>query len=635
MLRRLVLLALVVLVSGRAQAAVTEFQQISRTDIEGYPYERITGRITYRVDPEDVRNRGVVDLDKAPRDLDGWVTFSGDIVIIRPKTGGNGMTIIDVANRGRATVFGFNRARGGNAITGDGFLLTRGYTLVIVGWEFDAPRGENQVTLDAPVATDHGVTITGLVHASFTPDRPEASVTVRDLAAYPPVDAAGLDSQLTMRERPEEAGTALPRTEWQLNGNVVTLTGGFAAGRIYDLTYRAANPRVGGAGFVAVRDVAAWLKRDQDAAPRAQYVLGFGMSQSGRFLRDFLYQGFNTDEQGRQALDAVMIQIAGAARTDLNERFGTPVSLGTHTATSFPFADTAQRDPITGISDGELDNPRARLNQPKIFYTNTGVEYWGGGRAAALVHVSPDGTRDIPLPPNVRFYFMAGAQHGPAAFPPAAVTNVQQRQNPTDYWWTLRALLVAMDGWVRNGTEPPASAYPTLRDGTLVAADKITFRAIPGVHSPATIWGGRRVANGLTAQAGSAGTPLPHLVPQVDADGNERAGIRLPEVDVPLATYTGWNFRSAATGRADDIRPLIGSYVPFAVTQPQRDTTKDPRRSIAERYANEDAYLEHIRAAERTLVRSRYILAEDVPAIEARALEHWRVATEAAIPSTR
>lgn len=298
-------------------------------------------------------------------------------------------------------------------------------------------------------------------------------------------------------------------------------------------------------------------------------------------------------------------------------------------------ADSAQTDPASGTSDGEQDNPRARANPPKVFYMNTGVEYWGGGRAAALVHTSPDGTRDIALPPNVRFYFIAGAQHSPAAFPPAAPTNVQQRQNPTDYWWTLRALLIGIDQWVREGVDPPASIYPTLRDGTLVAASKTAFPAIPGVHSPTTLWAGARAANALTAQNGAPGTALPLLVPPVDADGNERAGVRLPEVQVPLATHTGWNFRNSSSGATDSIRPLIGSYIPFAATRESRQAPGDPRRSIAERYANVDEYLSRIRAAERALVKQRYVLAEDVAAIESRAMEHWRLLAAAGPTSTR
>jgi len=263
------------------------------------------------------------------------------------------------------------------------------------------------------------------------------------------------------------------------------------------------------------------------------------------------------------------------------------------------------------------------------------VEYWGGARSAALVHVTPDGKRDIALPSNVRFYFMAGAQHGPAAFPPAAPTNVQQRQNPTDYWWTLRALLVAMEGWVKNGAEPPASAYPTLRDGTLTPAAQIGFPSIPGVHSPAMLWGGVRMPNALVTNNGAPGTAMPLLVPQVDADGNERAGVRLPEVQVPLATYTGWNFRDAKSGGTDMIRPLIGSYIPFAATREARQANGDPRRAIAERYASADAYLTRIRAAEARLVKQRYILPEDVQAIESRAMEHWRLVTSVPSTSTR
>ncbi len=630
MVRRVLVFILLVLAARPSQAAVTAFQVTGRAAVPGYPYERITGRITYSQDPNDPHNRGVVDLDKAPRDEHGRVVFSGDLVIVRPTSGGNGVVLLDVVNRGRMTAFGLSGVRGtGGDVVGDGFLLKRGFTIVCVGWEFDAPRANNGITLDAPIATEAGRAITGLVHASFTPDRANGDIAVGDVALYPAIDAGAADSELTVRDLPQQPATVVPRARWRLTGNVVSMEGGFTPGTIYDLTYRAANPRVSGVGFLALRDAAAWIKHDDTAAVRGGVVIGFGMSQSGRALRDFTYQGFNTDEQDRQAFDAMMIQVAGAGRTDLNQRWATTVSLGTHTGTSFPFADAAQRDPVTGGTDGQLENPRARVNTPKVFYMNTGVEYWGGGRAAALVHLTPDGTRDIALPPNVRVYFIAGAQHGPAAFPPAAPTNVQLRQNPTDYWWVLRSLLTSMVGWVREGAEPPASAYPTLRGGTLVAAARIAFPPIPGVHSPAALWGGQRMANPLAPGAGAAGTALPFLVPQVDADGNERAGVRLPEVQVPLATYTGWNFREAKSGGTDNIRPLTGGYIPFAATRAERLATRDPRRAIAERYATLDAYLAQIRAAAAALVKNRYILSEDVPAIEARAVQHWQIATQA------
>jgi hypothetical protein len=344
-------------------------------------------------------------------------------------------------------------------------------------------------------------------------------------------------------------------------------------------------------------------------------------------LRDFLYHGCNTDERGRQVFDAMMIHIAGASRTDVNRRWGTPVSVGSFAATSFPFADETQLDRQSGASDGALDNPRARENRPKIFYTNTGVEYWGGARAAALVHTAVDGSVDVAPPSNVRVYFFSGTQHGPGPFPPPAANGVQQRQNPTDYWWSMRALLIALDRWTRDAVEPPKSAVPTLAAGTLVKAAEVALPAIPGLRSPHDLWGGRRVGNPLVARDGAAGTPLPFLVPQVDADGNELAGVRLPEVAVPLATYTGWNFRAAQTGGAHLLRPLIGSYVPFVATREQRAQRGDPRASIAERYADSDEYLRRIKKASAELVRSGYLLEEDVPAIEVRAVEHWALAT--------
>ena len=612
-------------------AEVARLDVTARADVAGYPYERITGRITFSVDPRDAHNAVIVDLDKAPRTASGRVEFSADFVILQPKSGGNGVALLDIVNRGRLTAFGFNKPTPDSREVGDGFLFARGFTIVAVGWEFDAPRSAGMLTLDAPVATANGKAITGIVRGTVTPNARVDAITFTDLAGYKPVDAAAADSILTVRDAANGKATTLPRTQWRLSGNDVTMTSGFEPGRIYELSYRAANPPVAGVGFLAVRDVASWLKHAPAAPSHPSRVYAYGASQSGRFLRDFLYHGCNTDERGRQVLDATMIHIAGSARLDLNRRWAMPVSLGTYTATSFPFADAAQRDPITGAMDGELDNPRARMNQPKVFYTNTGVEYWGGGRAAALVHLTADGTADIAPPPNVRIYFLAGAQHTPGRFPPPAQDVTEQRQNPTDYWWTLRALLVAIDRWVRDGAEPPASAYPKLADGTLVKADGIAFPAIPHVHSPHGVWGGARIHNGLIAHDG-AGTALPHLVPQVGDEGNERAGVRLPEVEVPLATYTGWNFRAARVGGSDRLEPLAGSYIPFSPTQRERQRVHDSRASIEERYATLESYSQRIRASAADLVKRGYVLEQDASAIVARALDHWAIATAA--PST-
>jgi hypothetical protein len=641
MIRISIATALVIaLMPTPARAEVIRFEAHSTREVSGGrsfgsvgPYEEVTGRLFFAVDPVEAANRLVVDLDKAPKNANGRVEFSADVVIYRPRDAarGNGIALIDVVNRGNKTVIGsFNRP--GLSVdrdAGDGFIFSRGYTVVCLGWEFDVPKRDAAIRIDVPVAAG----VRGLVRAMFTPASAARDFVVADLASYPPVDPVAQANTLTVRDAPLATPIALPGDAWHLSGNTVTVDAGFQPGRWYEVSYTSVDPPIAGLGFISVRDTASWIKHATDergqtptgagVAP-ARYAVGFGSSQSGRFLRNFLYEGFNTDEKGRQALDGVMAHIAGAARIDLNRRWAIPTTQATYTATSFPFADVSQRDPVTGATAGGLDNPRARNNRPKIFYTNTAVEYWGGGRVAALAHTSPDGARDLELPANERVYFLAGSQHGPAAFPPAA-TNGQQKDNPTDYWWVMRALLVAMEEWVLKGTTPPDNQYPRLADKTLMAAADVAFPLLPKVRSPNALTAGGRAANRLVAQEGAPGTPLPLFVPQVDSDGNERAGIRLPAVSVPLATVTGWNFRKPEIGAPDQLFPLLGSYMPFSLTKAAREAAGDPRRSIEERYRSREQYVQQVRDAANALVKGRYLLAEDVAAIVRRAEDHWNL----------
>ena len=380
---------------------------------------------------------------------------------------------------------------------------------------------------------------------------------------------------------------------------------------------------VGGLGFAAFRDAASWIKYDREALVRADHTLSFGSSQSGRFLRTFLYLGFNTDESGRQVFDGVMPHIAGASGIDLNRSGAEPISLGMFTATAFPFADAALRDPVTGAVDGILGNVRSRGRQPYVFYTNTGVEYWGGGRVASLVHSTPDGKNDLIPPENVRVYFLAGTQHGPGAFPPPPGGNRQHMGNPTDYWWTMRALLTAMKDWVVDGVEPPPSRHPRFADGNLVPPAEIHFPAIPDVRSPHDRTAGTRKPNPWLNDRGGEGIALPMFVPQVDTDGNETSGIRHPELAVPLATYTGWNFTHPDAGDPNTLVALSGAYVPFPVTRKAREATNDPRPSIEERYASREGFLARVEAAGRELIDQRYLLADDLSAVVERAAQHW------------
>lgn len=501
------------------------------------PYEEIVGKITFAIDPTDPRNQVITNLNRAPTNAKGMVEATADLMILTPADveRGNGVALVDIANRGRLSALGFNR--GGTGPLGDGFLMKEGYTIVWVGWEFDVPA-ERQIHLEVPSAR------------------------------------------------------------------------GFP---------------VGGLGFAAVRDTASWIKYDSGAPVSAEHLISFGTSQSGRFLRTFLYLGFNTDESGRQVFEGMIPHIAGSSRINLNDPGAMPISLGMFDATSFPFADAPLRDPVTGAVDGTLGNERSRENQPKIFYTNTGVEYWGGGRVAALVHSTPDGTEDIELPTNVRFYFFAGTQHGPGPFPPPPPGDRQEMGNPIDYWWSMRALLTSLKDWIIDGVEPPPSRHPRLADGNLVAPQQVDFPAIPDVRSPSDRTGGTRVAN-RSLHGGThsgEGAPLPILVPEVDVDGNETSGIRHPEVAVPLATYTGWNFVDADHGDPNTLVALAGSYIPFPATRTQREATEDPRRSIEERYRSRQEFLTQIEAEGRKLVGQRYLLADDLAPILERAADHW------------
>lgn len=604
-------------VAASAGAEVTKVEVASRAAVGRSGYEKVVGTVHFAIDPKSPRNRVIVDIDKAPLGASGKVEFSSDFYLLRPidPSRSNGVALVEVSNRGRKGLLtGFSRAPANldpsaDADLGDGFLTSQGYTLAWVGWQFDVQRRGGLMRFDAPRA----VGVNTIVRAEFVPNGREAAFTVADLVEYAPVDPSAADTTLTVRSAQFDVAQPVERSRWQVAGNVVTMPGGFEPGRIYQVAYRTADPAIVGAGMAAFRDFAAWLKRGSDVQPKAQWAVAYGSSQSGRFLRTFLYHGFNADEREGQVFDGVLSHIAGAARLSLNERGATPNALSLYSATAFPLADGATRDPISGRSEGLLDNDRARRHQPKVFYTNSAVEYWGGGRSAALVHTSPDGRRDLTLPDNVRFYYLAGTQHGPASFP-ARVTTGQQAENPVEYWWTMRALLMAMDRWVRHGTAPPASQYPKLADGTLVASTKINFPALAGVTSPRSIPG---------ARVGE--TALPLLVPQVDQDGNEVAGIRTPEIAVPVATYTGWNFRSPSIGGPSLLVALMGSSVPFASTKAAK-APSDPRRAMDERYPSHERYAALTRSVADKLVADGYLLSGDVASVLKRSDAHWAAA---------
>jgi hypothetical protein len=422
----------------------------------------------------------------------------------------------------------------------------------------------------------------------------------------------------------------------------IHLNGGFHPGKIYEYVYVVADPVVAGLSFAAVRDFASYVKHASDAIAPAQRVYGEGISQNGRFLRNFLYDGFNADEDGRIALDGVLAHVAGAGRGSFNYRFAQPSRDAQPTSSIFfptdifPFTDESETDPLTKEAGGLLDRAVAEKVVPKIFFSNTSYEYWG--RAAALIHTTPDGKRDMPISDNVRIYHFTGLQHFPGPWPPAKgegdlVGQQPESPLPIRYFW--RAMITNMDAWVRSNTPPPPSSYPRISDGTLVSLREYAFPAIPGVNKPHEANAGARLDFGphwrdgiLSIQPPKVGETFPVLVPQVDADGNERDGVRLPEITVPLATFASWNLRDPSIGAPDQRVSFEGSYIPFAKTAADRAKSGDPRKSIEERYTTREDYITRYTGAVDDLVKQRWILPEDRESLLERGSEEWAQATK-------
>jgi hypothetical protein len=353
----------------------------------------------------------------------------------------------------------------------------------------------------------------------------------------------------------------------------------------------------------------------------------YGASQTGRLIRQIIYEGFTIDEQGRKAFDGAFVQTGATGLGSFNERFAQPNELGSFTQTKFPILYKTTTDPVTGRVDGLGARIPAGL-EPKMMLVDTSSEYWDRGRVAALRHTTLDGSDDVEDAPNVRVFLLAGTKHGAGSFPPVD-NGGEFKENTNDYRWAQRGLLAALDAWVRKGTTPPASQHPTLGDLTLVQRDNLKFPAIPNVKWPATVPGGYR------ADVPAPYSALPFLVPKVDADGNDMAGIRLPEQAVPLATLTGWQFRGERIGAQNTLIAMAGAYIPLPATRVERDRTHDPRLSIAERYPTRADYLKKVQEVATRLAADRYVLESDIAAMVQEAGAHWDATVGKATSTSR
>jgi len=618
-------------------------------------YERIDGRVFYELDPEHPANAAIVDLKLAPRNSRGRVEFWADLCVLAPQdpTKANGAALYDVNNRGNKLALGMFNEAGGNdpkskADCGNGFLMEQGFTVVWCGWDGELLPGGDRLRLAAPLARSGDTPLTGKVRCELVINESGTTRSVVNWAnhgSYRPTPHGFATATLTMRARPSDERQPVPREQSRLLVSDVSsdaptqlpkveleIPDEFEPGWIYELIYEAQDPLVMGVGFAAVRDLMAALKDGsgtnhplmRDGKPWITRTHGFGVSQSGRFLREFLHAGFNADERGHKVFDGLMPHVAGGGLGSFNHRFAQPTRHANqhdhhdYPPDRFPFAYDNQTDPFTGTADGILVKAVATNTVPKVFHTQSTAEYWT--RAGSLPHTDFADNSDAPVPENVRFYTFGGTQHGPSGYPPGK-GNAAHLHNPANYKPFLRALLLALDAWVQHDTVPPPSVYPRFSDRTLVAFTTAakSFPPIPAVRFPEVIhaplwldlgprWATERI---IDFQPPVVRGHYAVFVPRCDADGNELGCLSPPEVAVPTGTYTGWNLRGADAGVAGELVSLTGAYLPFPVTKDDRQRSGDPRPAFLERYASPEDYQQRVTTVCTKLREQRYLTPAD------------------------
>lgn len=646
------------LIPALAEARITriEITRVESPTFEGRSfgdvgqYDKLVGVAFGEVDPAHPLNAGIVNLDRAPRNARGMVEYDADVHILKPidMRRGNRTLFYTVVNRGNAGLTFHIGAGGGNDATtaahaGDGFMLERGYTLVKNGWQGDILPGSARMTARFPIATNpDGTPIRKVITAEFVRGTPTFTTPIGEAntAPYLPVEESMAGATLYRRAGPHAPRGVIPRDQWSFarcpDGVTMTpsqtdvcLPAGFSTNFIYELVYEMRDPIVMGLGFAATRDVISFLRYDRSAAnPLVErnpggrlknpirHALGFGSSQSGRYLKDLIYQGFNQDESGRIVFDGAVPHISGSRKTWTNFEFAfpgrfsrSPVENHYAPGDQFPFAYGMLTDPISGKTDGVLRRCRESGACPKLMHWDSSTEAWAA--RASLVVTDPLGMTDVSIPGDVRIYLFSSTQHGPAGTPSRGIC--QQLSNPNQYREIQRALLDGLHAWVTDDRKPPKSRVPRLHDGTLTPSlpqAAMGFPAIPDVRYT----GGFNdlFINDVNAQppVHIPGTEYTVLVPRVDEDGNDIGGVRSVTTQAPLGTYTGWNLRRAGFIE-DESCGLTGSYIPFATTKAERLSAGDPRLSLEERYGTHAGYVKAVERAAKRLVHEGFLLEED------------------------
>ncbi|MCB1745351.1 MAG: hypothetical protein KDK91_33595 [Gammaproteobacteria bacterium] len=653
--------------------SVIDFEQSSRGPYAGGrefaaigAYEQIDGRLHFAVDPAHPANRRIVDLALASRDDKGRVRFSADFSIVQPLAPERGRQrlLVELPNRGRRRVVPtLNMAPPTAPVTreahpGDGFLFEHGYTVASIGWQWDVYPAEEMMGLDAPLAMRDGAPLGGQTIVEIRPSRHEHTRLLAD-RVHRPLPTADVDDPaavLYVRDYEDGEDEIVPRDRWCFaretdaglapSSEHVHLLDGFEPGRIYQLVYHTDRAPVAGTGLLALRDVAAFLRHPSAHNPTpGDFVAAYayGVSQTGRMQRHFISLGLNLTESGEAAYDGMLVHIAGARRGAFNHRFAQPSNQTTPIwGHLFPFADLPSTDALTGVTAGLLDTQRELGAMPRIIYTNSAAEYWRGD--ATLAHVDTAAKEDLPEADNVRSYLFASTQHTPGYLGQprhsAGIDTISRYPlNLLDYRPLQRASLINLDRWCTQGIEPPPSRHPRLSDGSAVTRDVVLrrFAELPGIQPPEpgrlpfvrTVDMGAPEAEGVGRYPAVEGEFYPALVSAVDPDGNEVAGIRLPDVQVPVASHTGWNPRDPQSGAAEQIVPMNGFSLFFAATRAQRESAGDPRASLEERYVDRADYEGRVRQAAQELARQGHLLDDDVRICVDNALQRYDAACKA------
>jgi hypothetical protein len=634
--RAVMLIAATVIFASPCAAKIVKFEilKVESPAFEGRTfgavgtYDRIVARATIAVAPDDVHNQVIVDLDRAPRNAQGQVEATTDVEILRPTvpTNGNRTLFYEVLNRG--SKLGLALFNDIPAVTndlvkaadaGNGFLMNRGYTVVWSGWQGDIILGGGRMTFSPPIATG----VTGLAREDFIFDHTDNPAI--GTLSYPAADLDPVNAKISVREReadPRSSPAGLGATFENPTRISVKRPEGFDAGAIYEFIYIAKDPKVMGLGFAATRDVVSFLRNEAadgsgTANPltgRIDRAIGFGLSQSGRYLHDYLYLGFNADEAGRTVFEGLMPHISGGKKTFTNYRFGQPGRSPYEHAdmlypgADFPFTYPVITDIVTGKSDGFLARCLVTGNCPKIIKSDSELEFYQ--QRASLVVTDTQGD-PITMPDNVRLFLLSNLQHYALAQDKSQMVRVcANPTNPLNAGPAVRALLVAMNEWIAKGALPPDSRYPSRTEATLVPpwVDAVGFPNIPGFAYPSRI--AQPTALKSEDMPPSKGAAYPVFVPKTDADGRDVAGIHLPTLEAPAATHTGWNLRKAGFSEGE-LCDNNGSMMPFAATREERLKINDPRLSMEERYPNAGDRAAAIAKAAQQLIRDRLLLEED------------------------